>query len=89
MPRRTLAQLGWDARRLTLILRLDQWERLENEVARTGLSLGDIIAGHITLTLRAQADLDRVSLTPEGENAAEDMAAYNESHKLGTGGAEW
>jgi hypothetical protein len=89
MPRRTLAQLGWDSRRLTIVLRFDHWERLEAEAARLSLSLEDIIAGDIASFLRAQADLDRVTLTPDGEKAAEEIAAELDPAKWGKGGSEW
>jgi hypothetical protein len=89
MPRRTLQQLGWGSRRIQLVLRHDEWRRLEDEGARLGLDLADIISGDLGMFLRAQASLDRVSLTPDGEKAAAEIRNIRDNAKLGTGGAEW
>ena len=76
MSRKTLDQLGWGRRRLTIVMRREEWEELENRAAALNIALADLIGADVALVLREERQLDRVSLTPEGEKIAVEGAYF-------------
>ena len=89
MTRKTLLELGWESRRLNILMPIKEWQKLEAYARRTDAELGVSIAVYAMMWVNHIQGLDRVSLTPEGEQVADGPHADLEDHKLGTGGAEW
>jgi len=89
MSRTTLRQLGFDVHRLRLLMRQSDWAYLQDWADSTDGTLSDAAALFIGMWCDELRSRERVTLTPLGEQVAEDEHVYAEDHKLGTGGAEW
>lgn len=73
MSRRTLIELGWDARRVRILLRLPEWEYLERLAKSWGVTPSDVIPGMIDAGIRERRRDERVDITPAGEEAADEL----------------
>jgi predicted CopG family antitoxin len=86
---RPLTVYGIESRRMRIQLKTLQWKYLDDMVSREDRSISDVVERLIARQI-GQLELNRrVSLTPLGEQAADDSHADAEVHNLGTGGAQW
>ena len=89
MSRRTLIELGWDARRFRILLRVKEWEWLEAYANSTTHQLPDLIGLFVSDGIRERQADERVDLTLEGEKAAAEPLTDLGRVKLGSGGTQW
>ena len=71
MSRKTLRQLGWDARRIRLVLRQSEWAAIDAEAQRLAVDVTDVISGNLAVASRDFATMERIALTRKGEKAAD------------------
>jgi hypothetical protein len=88
MSRSTLRKLGWDSRRMRILLRIDQWEYLESLARQWGVELPDVIPGFIAQGILDRRAYEPVELITADELAAREARADAWEASLGLGEAE-
>lgn len=72
MSRKTFRELGWETRRLTIMLRPDEWKWIDAYAAKNHFTVADVVADSAAMEIKRAIGDERVSLTPEGEAALSD-----------------
>jgi hypothetical protein len=89
MPAHGLRELGWDTRRLRILLTLPEWEWIDAKAT----ALNCDAAAVVSLLVRVEHELtiarNRYALTPKGEAAAAEPTADLDPARWGKGGTEW
>lgn len=89
MPRTVYAELGWESRRLTLLLPIATWKQLDARASSEGTLVNYVINGILIARMGESRLQDRVSLTPLGEAAVDATPEDLDPTKWGKGGSEW
>lgn len=82
MPSHLLRDLGYDTRRMRILLRLPEWEWLDAYSRRCGNDVASIIGAFVGDSIERHIDNERVILTPKGEAAADEPAITRSLGKL-------
>lgn len=89
MSKETLRQLGWEAHRVRILLRISDWEWLRDRGLSMNVETASFINEYVQRRVWELRDQERVYLTPESERASNGSAADPDTLIFGREGAEW
>jgi hypothetical protein len=89
MPGHFLKDLGWDTRRLRVLLRLADWAYLDAKASEWNGDAASLIGSLVGEAIYQRRLNERVDLTPKGEAAADEPKGDLDHAKWAKGGSEW
>lgn len=73
MARHLLRELGYDTRRVRVLMKLDEWEWVDQYAKKLGCDVAGVIGFMAQTAIADRRAEDRVDITPAGEEAADEI----------------